>query len=110
MGGDVTMGDADLIRLMREASGCSMTDCKASLELARKELDGDIVVALLMRNAATLAVKIGSRDPDVSDAEARRRWDEAHARGRREAVVERGGAWTELDLISARSAKGATSL
>jgi hypothetical protein len=103
-------GDAQLVRLMREASGMGMMDCKAVLGVARRDYGGDLVLALLARDANALAVNIRSRDPVVSDAEARRRWNEGRARGRRADVVARGGAWAELDRLSARSSNDDANL
>lgn len=87
-----------------------MMDCKAVPEVARRDLGGDLVLALLARDADGLAVNIRSRDPHVGDAEARRRWNEGRARGRRDEVVAQGGAWAELDQLSARSSNGASDL
>lgn len=93
---------ADLVRLMNAASGLGMMDCKAAAERAVAELDGDYVVALLARHAHGFAVMIRSRDPAVSDAQARTRWDLDHALGEREARVSGGGAWERLDGMSGR--------
>lgn len=102
--------DAFLIHLMREASGFGMMDCKAALAEARQNHDGDMVLALLCRRANQFAVRVGSRDPAVSDSEARRRSNLGHALGDRERMVGQGGAWAELDRLGTVSVKPGTSL
>ena len=105
-----TPGDAHVVKLMREASGFGMMDCKAALAEARTHHGGDLVVALLARHANQYAVNIRSRDPAVSDAEARRRWNLAHAIGSRADTVARGGAWAELDRLTPCSETASTNL
>ena len=102
--------DVAIIRLMREASGMGMMDCKNAFEDARDNLDGDLVVALLVRDAHGLAVNVRSRDPQGDHVAARRRWDIGQATGGRAAAVARGGAWAELDRLSTRSQNGSGNL
>lgn len=93
---------APLVHLMREASGLGMMDCKAAAELAIAEYDADFVLALGIRNAASYAVRIGSRDPRISAQEARRRWNVAHALDARDSMAARSDAWRRLDELSGR--------
>lgn len=91
---------AELVHTMREASGIGMMDCKAAAELALKDLHCDFVLALRMRHYHALAVNIGSRDPAVSPARARRQWDAANALGDRDDLVAKHDAWRRLDAMS----------
>lgn len=91
----------DLVRLMREASGMGMQDCLAAARSARDDFGGDYVLALLVRDAASLAVNVRQRD-GTSPAEARRRWNVAHALERRERAASLSEAWKALDAASKR--------
>jgi hypothetical protein len=91
---------ADLVRLMREASGMNMPSCHEAAKAAQALYGGDYVVALLVKRANGDAVMIRSRDPAVDDREARRRRDLADALAMRPEVVARGGAWARLDEMS----------
>jgi len=93
---------AELVHVMREASGLPMMRCKEIADDARLNLHGDFVTALLAADANTLAVKINSRDPSVSDVVIRRRWNLARALGRRDDMVARHETWARLDAMSNR--------
>jgi len=93
---------APLVHLMREISGCGMMDCKAAAEEAIARYDADFVLAVGILNAKAYAVMIRSRDPDVTDAEARRRWNVADAMGRRRHFAESTDAGRRLDELSGR--------
>ncbi len=91
----------DVLLAMRDASGDGMLACKVAYQYAEKYLDGDYVVAILARHANALAVNIKSQDPSVSDEEARRRWNENHARHL--AKSKSGEAWEALAAMSRKS-------
>ncbi len=96
--------EAHIIRLMREASGLGMADCRAALLYAETHLQGDFVLALLVRDAASFAIGIRSRDPAISDREARARWNLDHARRRRDSIAASTEDWKTLDALSPRYA------
>lgn len=91
---------ADLVHLMRDASGLGMMRCKEAADMAATRLDGDFALALLIVDAHSLAVNVRSRDPAVADAEARWRWDLAHARARRAHIASHSPAWARLVSLS----------
>lgn len=95
---DGPMPPADIVRAIRAAGGMSMMQAKAAMQLADARFGGDYVLTALMHDAHGLAVNVGSRNPAVSDAEARMAWDVAMARSRRDAMT--GDAWDALRRIS----------
>lgn len=87
---------AELVYLMREASGMGMMECKDAAVYAIDKLNGDFALALLMRSANGYAVMIKSRDPKVTNKQARDRWNLGHALGLREDIAETSDAWRRL--------------
>lgn len=92
----------EIVRLISKASGESMMTSKAAAIRAINELNNDFVVAILAQKNNQYAVKIGSLDPNVTDSQARWRWNVASAIGDRQSYVDKSDAWKELDAISGR--------
>lgn len=87
---------AEIIHLMRAASGYGMMDCKEAAQYAVDKLNGDFALGMLMKSADGFAVMIKSKDPKISDRQVRERWNLAYAQGERQNVAERSPEWALL--------------
>lgn len=92
--------DASLVKLMREAGGVSMPRAHEIAKDAAANLSSDFVLALLAADAHGLAVNIRSRDPAVTDQQARRGWDLQRAVSQRSERIRSSDAWARLDRLS----------
>jgi hypothetical protein len=93
---------AAIVHQMREASGLGMQTCREAAIHAETHLGGDVVLALIYADVNAFAVSIKSRDPAVSDADARRAHMLALAENRRADML-RQPAWALLsDMCNAQ--------
>ena len=91
-----------LAHAIREASGLGLADVKAVMEDAERNLDGDYVLAALVRNAGGFAISVRSPNPSTTPAQARRDWD---LRWARSAMLDlEPGRWDEVRRLSAEMA------
>ena len=91
---------AQIVHVMRDASGLSMMQCRDAAHDAVANLSGDFVLALLVADANGLAVAIRSKDPAADQALLRRDWNIRHAGISRADISQRSDAWRRLDAVS----------
>lgn len=96
MSDDLRVG---LAHAIREASGLGLQDVRGIMDDAERNLDGDYVLASLVRHAHGFAVSVKSPAPSVTPAQARREWD---VRWARTAMLDlEPGRWDEVRRLSA---------
>jgi hypothetical protein len=88
-----------LAHAIREASGLGLQDVRGIMDDAESFLDGDHVLASLVRHAHGFSVSVKSPDPSMSPAQARRDWDIRWARSAMSDLEP--GRWDEVRRLSA---------
>ena len=93
------MTPPEIVHLMREASGQSMMTCKRAWEMARDELDGDYLLAVLMLDGDSLAINVKDA-PGQKKGQGRAQWNRRYAESMRQTRIDASHAYARLAEIS----------